>query len=416
MSPTATARRLPPLVAAALLASAALAGCLPDTLSDAEVQERYEGAEVCGNGVQQDGEQCDDGNTDDGDGCAADCTLELSCGNGDDDEGEQCDDGNQALCDGCEACQRRRVLRIGPSRPWAFQEVGKEATALNPTFGDSFAVEAWFRTASVPASDGNDRSIFLMRASGLDSGDNGGSGGSNQGYALLGVGIRPEPGGVYKTSCLLLWQDQGPNAATIGADVSTGAKLPAGEWHHIRCVYDPRSGNQAGQLGVAVDGSAYAFTPLAGGGQLGWVQLRNRAIFRTNTSGGLFSSSFFAVSSFNDAESDLAPFDGVVDEVRWVTDPQTYTTGEGLEGKNVVQRRWPDGRAADALLLHMDEADGVTKLVDTSPTGLDLLSASPASGFSQTPLQLQPDACYGAAQAELVCAGEASDIFWCAAP
>jgi len=30
----------------------------------------------CGNGVVEPPEQCDDGNNDDGDGCAADCTME----------------------------------------------------------------------------------------------------------------------------------------------------------------------------------------------------------------------------------------------------------------------------------------------------------------------------------------------------
>jgi len=33
-------------------------------------------APVCGNGLQETGEQCDDGNTIDGDGCHSDCTLE----------------------------------------------------------------------------------------------------------------------------------------------------------------------------------------------------------------------------------------------------------------------------------------------------------------------------------------------------
>jgi len=35
-------------------------------------------APVCGNGIQETGEQCDDGNTVDGDGCRGDCTLEPS--------------------------------------------------------------------------------------------------------------------------------------------------------------------------------------------------------------------------------------------------------------------------------------------------------------------------------------------------
>ncbi|MEZ4452719.1 MAG: choice-of-anchor L domain-containing protein [Nannocystaceae bacterium] len=57
----------------------------------------------CGNGVQEPGEQCDDGNGDPGDGCEPDCTLTPSeCGNGIQEPGEQCDDGNDVNGDGCE--------------------------------------------------------------------------------------------------------------------------------------------------------------------------------------------------------------------------------------------------------------------------------------------------------------------------
>ena len=55
----------------------------------------------CGDGNVDSGEECDDGNTDDGDGCAADCTLEPFCGDGVLDLGEQCDDGNTIDGDGC---------------------------------------------------------------------------------------------------------------------------------------------------------------------------------------------------------------------------------------------------------------------------------------------------------------------------
>lgn len=67
---------------------------------------------ACGDGTVDAGEQCDDGNTTDGDGCSANCTTELPppppppCGNGVVDEGEQCDDGNTVSGDGCSAtCQ-----------------------------------------------------------------------------------------------------------------------------------------------------------------------------------------------------------------------------------------------------------------------------------------------------------------------
>ncbi|MFC1647531.1 hypothetical protein ACFL10_00880 [Patescibacteria group bacterium] len=56
---------------------------------------------VCGDGNVDtaEGEECDDGNTVDGDGCEADCTLPPApaapeCGDGNVDAGEECDDGN----------------------------------------------------------------------------------------------------------------------------------------------------------------------------------------------------------------------------------------------------------------------------------------------------------------------------------
>lgn len=61
---------------------------------------------ACGNGRVTAGEQCDDGNTTDGDGCDANCTR-TSCGNGTTTAGEQCDDGNAQDGDGCDhTCSR----------------------------------------------------------------------------------------------------------------------------------------------------------------------------------------------------------------------------------------------------------------------------------------------------------------------
>ena len=56
---------------------------------------------TCGNGTRETGEACDDGNATSGDGCSATCAVESVCGNGQRETGEACDDGNLASGDGC---------------------------------------------------------------------------------------------------------------------------------------------------------------------------------------------------------------------------------------------------------------------------------------------------------------------------
>jgi virginiamycin B lyase len=69
---------------------------------------------VCGNGVVESGEECDDGNTNDCDGCSNACTLVTGCGDGVVCRPEQCDDGNTMSCDGCSsACTAETGLLCG---------------------------------------------------------------------------------------------------------------------------------------------------------------------------------------------------------------------------------------------------------------------------------------------------------------
>lgn len=63
-----------------------------------------EGPPTCGNGVRApSAEQCDDGNTTNGDGCSSTCTIEAApaCGDGTIAGSEACDDGNPSSGDGC---------------------------------------------------------------------------------------------------------------------------------------------------------------------------------------------------------------------------------------------------------------------------------------------------------------------------
>lgn len=66
---------------------------------------------ACGDGVPAFGEECDDGDEEDGDGCSSRCKLEVKpgCGNGVLEPGEQCDDGNMSDADACTAaCKNPR--------------------------------------------------------------------------------------------------------------------------------------------------------------------------------------------------------------------------------------------------------------------------------------------------------------------
>ena len=56
---------------------------------------------ICGDGVVEQWEECDDGNTDDQDGCTAQCRV-ARCGDGIVRIGaEECDDGNEIDSDEC---------------------------------------------------------------------------------------------------------------------------------------------------------------------------------------------------------------------------------------------------------------------------------------------------------------------------
>ena len=74
-------------------------GC--SSICEVEEEEPY-----CGDGNLDSGEQCDDGNNINGDGCSAMCDVEIPepyCGDGNLDQGEECDDGNNINGDGCSA-------------------------------------------------------------------------------------------------------------------------------------------------------------------------------------------------------------------------------------------------------------------------------------------------------------------------
>jgi cysteine-rich repeat protein len=74
---------------------------------------------VCGNGMVESPEECDDGNTRNEDGCASDCKYEY-CSDGIVQKalGEECDDGNFRNDDGCDMfCQIERPPPVDAGVP-----------------------------------------------------------------------------------------------------------------------------------------------------------------------------------------------------------------------------------------------------------------------------------------------------------
>ena len=86
---------------------------------DTGVEALFLGAQTggfCGDGSQQGGEQCDDGNNFSCDGCDRDCTLPV-CGNGAICDDEECDDGNDFDADNCSNSCVSRVCGNGVTNP-----------------------------------------------------------------------------------------------------------------------------------------------------------------------------------------------------------------------------------------------------------------------------------------------------------
>jgi cysteine-rich repeat protein len=116
---------------------------------------------TCGDGkVRRGAEECDDGNTVDGDGCDSNCTV-TACGNGVVTAGEICDNGNAVGLDGCRKDCTANLLAyikasntVKPSNPGVFAEFG--ASVALSADGSTLAVGA-FGEASAATGIGGDQ-------------------------------------------------------------------------------------------------------------------------------------------------------------------------------------------------------------------------------------------------------------------
>ena len=128
----------------------------------------------CGNGLLESGEECDDGNNINGDGCSFDCKTESPepfCGDGNLDiqSGEECDDGNNLSGDGCSF-----DCKIEPPEPFCGDgnldlEIGEECDDGNNINGDGCSSDCKIESPEPFCGDGN---IDIQSGEECDDGNN----------------------------------------------------------------------------------------------------------------------------------------------------------------------------------------------------------------------------------------------------
>jgi cysteine-rich repeat protein len=171
-----------------------------------------------------DGEQCDDGNIADGDGCSANCAVEVgpNCGDGNLEaaNGEECDDGNVQAGDGCSAnCQ---FEPLGQTCGDDIVDQNEVCDDGNMTNGDS---------CNPTCNLGNATSLF--------------AGGVGAPGLLDGVGAAARFGGVGNLAISndKLWVSDGANNCIRQIDILTGA---------VTTIAGDGAGGNAGDLDAPV--------------------------------------------------------------------------------------------------------------------------------------------------------------------
>jgi cysteine-rich repeat protein len=102
--------------------------CDDGNRSDGDACPANCGPKTCGDGVVQPPEQCDDGNSADTDACLSSC-VRAFCGDGFVEEGvEACDDANMLTTDECPAC---KLPRCGDGFVWAGHEQCDDANLVD---------------------------------------------------------------------------------------------------------------------------------------------------------------------------------------------------------------------------------------------------------------------------------------------
>lgn len=119
---------------------------------------------MCGDGILDEGEECDDGNEVNTDGCRNDCTLPF-CGDGILDRNEICDDGNDLPGDGCSPQCMREVAEGCTPGYWKQRHHFDSWVGASPSdeYGETFGVALPYELAlkqALKANGGGIKALF----------------------------------------------------------------------------------------------------------------------------------------------------------------------------------------------------------------------------------------------------------------
>lgn len=174
-------------------------GCLPDRLTDEQVNDKV---------------------------------AEAACGGdpGTLDNNEGCNDGNENACDGCESCEKRQVLRIETKSDLLVAQT-KDMPGLKVGQDDKFTLELWFKLNKKVVNGS-----FALIAGRVKEGSK----------RYLAIGVKGVQGGAGVSPVCILNPNDKP---TVSVAIAEDQVLQPQAWHHIICAYD----GSLGVIGVAAD-------------------------------------------------------------------------------------------------------------------------------------------------------------------
>ncbi|VVB77863.1 Uncharacterised protein [uncultured archaeon] len=108
---------------------------------------------VCGNGIKESGEECDDGNTNSNDTCKTTCKLNI-CGDGlKNPSAEECDDGNLINNDGCSSACKIETVTPQSNTTYVIVYLGDIDGNVNPIWFPTYVkLVDFYHQNNIPAS------------------------------------------------------------------------------------------------------------------------------------------------------------------------------------------------------------------------------------------------------------------------